>query len=266
MPNPSRPFAVITGASSGIGFELARTFARNGYDLFITSGSEQLAFAAEQLQTSGVEISSYQVDLAEPEGATKLWRAIEAAERSVDAICINAGVGVGGRFATETNLDEELNIVDLNCRSTVLLAKHAVRHMTQRGSGKILFTASIAGTMPTPLEAVYGASKAFVLSFSNALHFELKDSGISVTALMPGPTDTNFFHRAHMDDTEVGQKGKLENKPEDVAQQGFDALMKNEQYVLSASIKTKIEGNLAPITPNTVTAAMHEKMAQKKSA
>lgn len=262
-----RPLALITGASSGIGYELAKVFARNGYDLFVTSGSDKIQIAAKDFEALGVNVTAFQQDLADPEGADFLWKAVSETGRPVDVACINAGVGVGGRFDSETDLEEEINIVDLNCRSTVILAKYVVKQMQQRGEGKILFTASIAGAMPTPLEAVYGASKAFVLAFSNALHFEMKDSGIHVTALMPGPTDTNFFHRAHMDDTQAGSEAKNQNRPEDVAQQGFEALMKNEQTVVAAtSTMTKIEGNLAPFIPDAVTASMHEKQAQKKSA
>ncbi|MBS1814755.1 MAG: SDR family NAD(P)-dependent oxidoreductase [Acidobacteria bacterium] len=264
-PTP-RPLALITGASSGIGYELAKIFAKNGYDLFVTSGSEKINTVLEDFRSLGVQVMSAEVDLAEPEGADKLWREVAAADRNLDVAVINAGVGVGGRFDSETDLEEEINIVDLNCRSTVILAKYVVKHMRQRGAGKILFTASIAGTMPTPLEAVYGASKAFVLSFSNALHYELKDTGITVTALMPGATDTNFFHRAHMDDTKVGSEGKYENKPEDVAQQGYDALMSGDEKVVAVSVKTKIQGRMAPITPDPALAAMHEKMASKKTA
>lgn len=262
----ARPLALITGASSGIGYELAKVFAKNGYDLFVTSGSNKINEVIEDFHALGAKVFSAEVDLAESEGADKLWKEVTAANRKVDVACINAGVGVGGRFDSETDLEEEINLVDLNCRSTVILAKYVIKHMKQNGSGKILFTASIAGTMPTPLEAVYGASKAFVLSFSNALHFEMKDTGITVTALMPGATDTNFFHRAHMDDTQVGSEGKYENKPEDVAQQGFDALMNGDENVVAASFKTKMQGRMSPVTPDSVTAAMHEKMAQKKSA
>src|SRR5581483_1738931 len=124
----------------------------------------------------------------------------------------------------ETDLGEELNMIDLNCTGTVHLAKYVVRDMVRRNTGKILFTASIAGEMVAPREAVYAATKAFVLSFAHSLRFELKDSGITVTALQPGPTDTDFFHRAGMDNTQVGSEGKKQSKPEDVAREGIDAL------------------------------------------
>ncbi|MCU1250861.1 MAG: Short-chain dehydrogenase/reductase [Edaphobacter sp.] len=153
-------------------------------------------------------------------------------------------------------------MVELNCVGTVHLAKLVVRHMTELGAGKILFTASIAGEMVAPREALYAATKAFVLSFAHSLRYELKDTGITVTALQPGPTDTDFFHRAGMDDTKVGQKGKSESQPEDVARQGIDALMAGKDHVYAASLKTKLEGVLANVTPGSVKGAIHEKMAK----
>ena len=153
-------------------------------------------------------------------------------------------------------------MVNLNCVGTIQLSKYIVHDMTARGTGKILFTASIAGEMVAPREAVYAATKAFVLSFAHSLRYELKESGIVVTALQPSPTDTNFFHRAGMDNTEVGSKGKSESQPRDVARQGLDALFAGEDHVYVASAKTKFEGMLANVTPGVLKAAMHEKMAK----
>lgn len=263
MERTDRPFAVITGASSGIGYELARVFANNGYDLLLTSSSEKLEEAARDFGLDG-QVQTVQADLSEYEGVQKLWSAIEATGRPIDAIAINAGIGVGGRFA-ETDLEEELRLIQLNVTSVVHLAKLVVRQMLSHGAGRILFTSSIAGTMPTPLEAVYGASKAFELSFSKSLKYELKDSGISVTALQPGPTDTNFFHRAGMDDTKLGTEGKYTNDPAEVAQQGFDAMMKGEDHVYASSLKTKAQGELGRFMPESVKASLHEKQAEPKS-
>jgi short-subunit dehydrogenase len=221
----NRQFAVITGASSGIGLELARVFAENGFELLVTSGSKKIERAADGLRDSGVDVTEVEADLATYDGVEKLWAAIQAAGRPVDAIAINAGVGVGGDFARETNLDDELNLIRLNVTSTVHMAKRVLKDMVARHSGKVLITSSIAGTMPAPLEAVYGASKAFGLSFAQSLRNELKDTGVTVTALQPGPTNTNFFHRAGMDNTKVGSEGKYTNDPREVAQQGYEALM-----------------------------------------
>ena len=150
----------------------------------------------------------------------------------------------------------------LNVEGTMHIAKRVVQHMVKRGQGRILITASIAGEMVAPREAVYAASKAFDLSFAKSLRVELEGTGVTVTALQPGPVDTDFFHRAGMDNTKVGTEGKKESEPYDVAKQGFDALMKGEKHVYSASWKTKLEGAVANITPDAVKAAMHEKMAK----
>src|SRR6202035_3160855 len=139
---------------------------------------------------------------------------VQSLGRNVDVACINAGVGVGGLFA-ETDLDAELNMVYLSCAGTVELAKYVVQHMLPRNERRILFTSSIAGEMVAPREAVYAATKAFGLSFADSLRYELRDTGVTVTALQPGPTDTDFFHRAGMDNTPVGGDGKLESSPQD---------------------------------------------------
>jgi uncharacterized protein len=256
--------ALVTGASSGIGFELAKELAKRGYDLVIVSAGERLSGAAEEIGSHGQQVKEINANLATREGVNQLWKEVKALGRPVDVACINAGVGVGGLFQ-ETDLDAELNMIELNCVGTVQLAKLVVRQMTDLGTGRILFTSSIAGEMVAPREAVYAATKAFVLSFAHSLRYELKDSGITVTALQPGPTDTDFFHRAGMDDTEVGQKGKSESQPDDVARQGLDALLAGKDHVYAASLKTKLEGVLANVTPGGVKAAMHEKMAKPNS-
>lgn len=258
-------FALVTGASSGIGYELARELASRGYDVVVASGGRRLHGAAEELREFGTEITEIQADLATRQGVDVLWGAVEADSRPLDVACLNAGVGVGGLF-WETDLAAELNMVELNCAGTVQLAKYVVRQMAGQGRGKILFSSSIAGEMVAPREAVYAASKAFVLSFAHSLRHELSEKGVSVTALQPGPTNTDFFHRAGMDNTEVGQKGKLENSPRDVARQGIDALMEGRDHVYAAtSMKTKIEGMVANAIPGAVKAAMHEKMARPQS-
>jgi uncharacterized protein len=264
MAQGANQFAVITGASSGIGYELARVFGQNGYDLLVTSGSEKIRDAATNLQQLGFTVQTVEADLSTYEGVEKLWKEIESTGRQVDAIAINAGVGVYGDFARESDLDEELKLIQLNVTSTVHLAKRVLKGMVARNSGRILFTSSIAGTMPGPLEAVYAASKAFILSLSESLHHELKDTNIAITALQPGPTNTNFFHRAGMDDTKLGQEGKFTNDPVEVAKQGFQALMENKDHVFASSIKTKVQGELGKFVPESVKAEMHRKEAQRK--
>jgi short-subunit dehydrogenase len=256
--------ALVTGASSGIGLELAKELATRGYDIIIASSGERLAGAAEDIRSRGHQVTEVITDLATRGGVDELWAEVQSLGRPIDVACINAGVGVGGLFF-ETDLEAELNMIELNCVGTVQLAKLVVRHMRELNAGKILFTASIAGEMVAPREAVYAATKAFVLSFAHSLRYELKETGISVTALQPGPTDTDFFHRAGMDDTEVGQKGKSESQPDEVARQGIDALLAGKDHVYAASFKTKLEGALANVIPGSVKGAMHEKMAKPNS-
>src|SRR3954452_15606154 len=231
-----RPLALVTGASSGIGLELAKQFAEHDFDLVIAAEDEELREASHEIGDSIVD--AVQVDLATEEGVEELWRRVQATGRPLDAVALNAGIGAGGAFATDTDLHDELKLIDLNVRSTVHLAKHAVRDMVARDSGRILFTSSIASTMPGPFQAVYNASKSFVQSFALALRNELRDTNVTVTSLMPGPTDTEFFERADMLDTKVGQGEK--DDAADVARDGFEALMAGKERVESASLTTKL--------------------------
>jgi short-subunit dehydrogenase len=253
--------ALVTGASSGIGFALAQELAGRGYDLVVCSAGERLPGAAETLRAAGANVTDIAADLATIEGIDTLWAEVESLGRPLDIACLNAGVGVGGLF-WETDLEAELNMVRLNCLGTVRLAKYVVQHMVERGAGRILFTSSIAGEMVAPREAVYAATKAFGLSFAHSLRYELRDSGVTVTALQPGPTDTDFFHRAGMDNTQVGTEGKHESQPDDVARQGIEALLAGKDHVYAASMKTKMEGMMANAIPGSVKGAMHEKMAK----
>jgi short-subunit dehydrogenase len=260
----SRPLAVVTGASNGIGLELARQFATHGYDLIIAAEDERISEAARNLEMAdGASVEPVRVDLTTYDGVEELWSKIHSSGRPVEAIALNAGVGVGGDFARETTLDESLEIVRLNVESTVHLAQRVLPEMVARNSGRVLFTASIAGIMPTPLEAVYGASKAFVLAFATSLHHELKDTGVSVTALMPGPTDTDFFRRAGLEGAKVAEKAK-ENDPADVARMGFEALMSGKDRVVAGNMEVKAQGIGARFTPEAAKAKMHEKLTGTK--
>lgn len=260
----SEKLALITGASSGIGYWLARELGGRGYDLVVCSAGERLNDAVRSFERLGVHVTEVSADLATREGVRQLWDAVEQLGRPLDVACINAGVGVGGLF-WQTSLEQELNMVELNCAGTVQLAKYVTKQMVPLHAGRILFTSSIAGEMVAPREAVYAATKAFVLSFAHSLRYELRESGITITALQPGPTDTDFFHRAGMDDTEVGSKGKEESQPQDVAKQGIDALFAGDDHVYSASAKTKMEGMMANAIPGSLKASMHEKMARPKN-
>jgi uncharacterized protein len=256
--------AVVTGASSGIGLELAKLFAGAGYDVIVAAEDGEIVTVAEGVERSGVQAEAVQVDLATPAGVEELYRRIQASGRPVDAIALNAGVGAGGAFATDTDLADELRLIDLNVRSTVHLAKYVVRDMVARNQGRILFTSSIASTMPGSFQAVYNASKSFVQSFALALRNELKDTGVTVTSLMPGPTDTEFFDRADMLDTRVGAGDK--DDPADVARDGFEALMAGDERVVSHSASTKAQARAGRLMPDSAKAEMHRKMAEPGSA
>lgn len=260
----TKPLAVVTGASSGIGLELAKQFADHGFDLLIASEGPGLMIAKQQLEQGSAKVQAVQVDLASYEGVEKLYSEIKATGRPVEAIAINAGVGVGGAFSQDTDLQAELNMIALNVTSTVHLAKRVIPDMVAAGKGRVLFTASIASTAPTPFIAVYGATKAFVLSFAEAIRSELKETGVTVTALMPGPTDTNFFHRADMDDTKVAVSEK--DNPADVARDGFDAMMAGKDKVFAHSAKVKMQGSLNEILPETIKADMQGKETKPGSA
>ncbi len=253
-----RPLAVVTGASSGIGYALAKLFAQDGYDLVIAADTP-LAEAMQALEGLGAHVEALQVDLASEEGVQSLRALI--GERPVDALAANAGHGLGRAFLDQP-FDEILHVINTNITGTVRLVHLIGRTMRARGRGRILFTGSIAGLMPGSFQAVYNGSKAFVDSFSLALRNELKDSGVSVTVLMPGPTDTRFFERADMMDTKVAQGDKA--NPEDVAKAGYAAMKRGDGDVV-AGLGNKVQAAMAAITPQTVLAERHRKMAEPGS-
>jgi short-subunit dehydrogenase len=257
-----RPLAVVTGASSGIGYELARQFAENDFDLLVTAEDAELAGAAERLRDAGAHVDTVTADLRSYDGVETLYAAIRAAG-PVDAIALNAGIGAGGPFATGPDLQAQLDVVQLNVTSQVHLARRVLPDMVARGQGRVLFTSSIAATQPGPYEAVYAASKAFLLSFAEALRTELKDAGVTVTALMPGPTDTEFFERAGLEDTKLGQSTK--DDPADVAREGFEALMSGKDHVVAGSTKNKLMTAAGKVAPERAKAAAHAKLSEPGS-
>jgi len=255
--------AAVTGASSGIGLELARVFAKNGFDLFIIAEDAGIDAAADDLRATGARVDAIRADLATGQGVRDVYERMATLGRPIDVMAINAGVGVGGPFV-ENSLEEELNLINLNVVSTVVLAKLVLRDMVQRNHGRVLFTSSIAADMPAPFEAVYGASKAFIQSFAEAVRNELKDTNVTITALQPGATDTNFFHRAHMEDTKVGA-GKKDD-PADVARDAYDALMAGKDHVVAGSFKNKAQDTMAKFVPETTAAEQHRKESEPGSA
>jgi uncharacterized protein len=265
VPVPdARPLALVTGASSGIGRELAKQFAENGFDLIVAAEDVELDDATEELRGLGVAVAPVSVDLTKRSDVDRLVAAVRGSGRPLDAAALNAGVGVGGAFA-ETDLDAELEIVELNCASTVQLAKAVVQDMSARGEGRILFTSSVASQAPEPFQAVYAASKAFVQSFALGIREELKDSGVTVTALLPGPTETEFFDRADLGDTRLGASDNKDD-PAQVARQGFEGLMKGEASVFAGSLSSKVMGKLSAVLPDSVAGKAHRPMTEPGSA
>ncbi|HEY3843948.1 MAG TPA: SDR family NAD(P)-dependent oxidoreductase [Acidimicrobiales bacterium] len=262
---PPAPLAVITGASSGIGRELARQFAEHGFDVVVAAEDEELATAAADLRSAtAAQVNEVQVDLAEYDGVERLYQAIRSDGRPVAALALNAGIGLGGNFAADQSLDDALRLVRLNVESTVHLAKRVLPDMTARGEGKVLFTSSIASESPGPYQALYNASKSFVQSFAEALADELGDSGVTVTALMPGPTDTEFFERAGLQDTKLGAGRK--DDPALVARQGFEALMDGKPKVQGGSFSSKVQGKAMKVLPDKAKAAFHRHETEPGSA
>jgi short-subunit dehydrogenase len=255
----TRRLAVVTGASSGIGLELARECANNGFDLIVCAENPEIQGAARELASDGIQVRAIVADLATREGVEELARAAQEAGRPVDALLLNAGVGVGGEFL-KTPIDDEVRMVELNCNHTIRLAKLLVPEMVERGEGRVMITASIASTTPSPYHAVYGATKAFVMSFAEALRAELADTGVTVTALQPGPTDTEFFARANMEETPIGRGEK--DDPAEVARRGFEAMMAGKDAVLAGGMKSKLQGMANEVLPETVKAKASAKQAK----
>ncbi|MCS0638463.1 SDR family NAD(P)-dependent oxidoreductase [Streptomyces sp. LP05-1] len=262
MTNTAKPLAVVTGASGGIGLELARRFADHGFDLLICAEDDGLVPAAEELRGRGAEVRAVQVDLATYDGVETLYGEVSATRRPVGAAALNAGVGQGGAFL-DNDLADEARIIDLNITSTVHLAKRLLPGMVELDEGRVLITSSIAATMPGSFQAVYNASKSFLQSFAQALQEELKDTSVTITSLMPGPTETNFFHRAGMDDTRVGRQEK--DSAARVAEEGFEALMRGREKLVAGSAKTKAQGIANRVLPDRLKAAAHRRTAEPEN-
>jgi short-subunit dehydrogenase len=257
----NRPLAIVTGASSGIGKALARICAEHGFDLVVAADEPSINDVASTLERLGVSVHPVQADLATIAGVDRLHAA--AGGRPIDALLANAGHGLGKAF-----LDQEFtqvqHVINTNITGTIDLIQRVARSMRERGRGKILITGSIAGFMPGTFQAVYNGSKAFLDSFSYALRNELKDTGVTVTCLMPGATDTAFFKRTDLLDTKVGADERKAD-PADVARTGFNAMEKGEAGVV-AGLSNKLRVALAGLVPETMLAEQHRKMAEPGSA
>lgn len=254
--------AVVTGASSGIGFELAKCAAEKDYDLIVAADEPQIQTAADQLRAEGAEVIAVQADLATRQGVDKLYDAIRTCGRPVDALMANAGRGLGGAFLDQ-DPDEWRDVIGTNITGTLDLIQRVGRDMRENNEGRILITGSIAGFIPGSYQAVYNASKAFLDSFAFALRNELKDTDVTVTCLMPGATETEFFDRAGMEDTKIGA-GKKDD-PAGVAKTGFEAMLKGEGDVVTGWMN-KLQTAIANVTPSDMLAERHRKQAEPGSA
>lgn len=260
LDTTKRPLAVVTGASTGIGLQLARQCADHGFDLIIAANEPEIEKAAGELRLGNGKVEAVQVDLASIDGNEKLYQAIRG--RPVAALLANAGRGLGKAF-----LDKDFNdiryVINTNITGTLYLIQKVARDMRARGEGKILITGSIAGFMPGAYHAVYNATKAFVDSFSYALREEMKDTGVTVTCLMPGPTEADFFRRAGLLDTEFATQEKA--SPIDVAKDGFKSMMAGDGGVVSG-FQNKMQAALAHFLPAETLARQHSKMAKSGTA
>jgi short-subunit dehydrogenase len=254
-----RPLALVTGASSGIGLELAKLAADDGYDLVIAA-DRSLDDAVQSLEARGAQVEAIQTDLATKEGLQALFELLGA--RHPDLLFANAGHGLGGAFLDQ-DPDEAQHVIDTNISGTVALLHVVGNRMREQGAGRILITGSIAGFEPGSYQAVYNGTKAFIDSFALALRDELKETGVSVSCLMPGVTDTEFFARAGLLDTKIGAGDKMD--PAEVAQIGYDAMKKGEADVV-AGWKNKLAVLMANVTPGERLAAQHAKMVKPGSA
>ncbi len=255
----NRPLALVTGASTGIGYELAICCAKEGFDLLVVADQPKINEAATQLRNYGVDVEAVETDLATREGVEEFYQAVNG--RPVDALLANAGHGLGGAFLDQ-DFEDVRHVIDTNITGTIYLIQKVGRDMRAQARGRILITGSVAGFTPGTFSAVYNGTKAFIDSFSFALRAELKDSGVTVTCLMPGATETEFFERAGMEDTKVGQSEK--DDPADVAKVGFEAMMKGKGDVVSG-FKNKVMTTVASVTPAGVLAEQHGKKAKPGS-
>jgi uncharacterized protein len=260
MAQTFRKLAVVTGASTGIGYELARECAGSGFDLVVAADEPRIHRAADDFRSEGAIVDAVEVDLATLEGVDRLCAA--TAGRPVAALLANAGCGLGKAF-----LDQPFagirHVVDTNITGTLYLLHKIGNDMRERRDGRILITGSIAGFIPGTYQAVYGGTEAFLDSFACALRAELKGSGVTVTCLMPGATETDFFERAGMLDTNVGVARK--DDAAEVAKIGFDAMMKGKGDVV-AGWSNRLRTAIASITPAGVLAEISRGMAEPGSA
>jgi uncharacterized protein len=253
-------YALITGGSSGIGYELAKLFAKDHYNLILVARTESdLQSVAEELRQDGVEVMTIAKDLSDEQNGFQVYDEVKSRGIEIDVLVNDAGQGQYGKFV-DTDIQRELEIVRLNIMATLILTKVFLKDMVSRGSGKILQLSSIGGKIPGPYQSVYHATKAFIDSHTTALANELKDTGVTITALLPGPTETDFFDKADMNDTKMVKEGSMSD-PTKVAEDGYKALMNGDTYVISG-LKNKIQVGMAEVLPDSLSSKAIEKQMQ----
>ena len=246
-------YALITGATSGIGYELAKLFAKDNYNLIIVSrNQQQLDVTAKELRENGIDVITFAKDLFNRNEVFSLCEDVKLTGIQVDVLVNDAGQGAYGLFQ-DNDIERELKIIDLNIGALTILTKHFLKEMVARNDGKILNLASIASETPGPWQAVYHGTKAYVLSLTEAIREEVKDTNITVTALLPGATDTDFFNKAGMQNAKIVQDKESLSNPADVAKDGYDALMSGDDKIISG-FKNKVMVGMSHITPDTVVA------------
>jgi short-subunit dehydrogenase len=258
----TRQFAIVTGASTGIGLELAKCCAQNNFDLLIAADEPRIKTAAMDIRQLGAMVEPVEADLSTIDGVDKLYETSKRIGRPVDALLANAGIGLGHAFLDQ-NFERARRVIDTNITGTVYLIHKVGNDMRRRNAGRILITGSIAGFIPGSFQAVYNGSKAFLDSFSFAIREELKDTDVTVTCLMPGATETEFFRRADMMDTRVGTGEKDDAAM--VAKSGFDAMMRGDGDVVTG-LKNKLQSAAANVIPAGVLAKQHRQQAEPGSA
>ena len=254
--------ALITGATSGIGLELAKLFAKDSYNLVIVArDGQELAGTAELLkQAYNIQVTPISKDLFEATSAEELYDEVAEKGIVIDVLVNDAGQGVYGLFV-DTDIQRQLDIIQLNITSLVTLTHLWLKDFVVRGEGKILNLSSIASKSPGPWQAVYHGTKAFVQSFTEAIRSEVKDKGVVITALLPGVTDTDFFNKADMTDSKAVQDKDAMANPADVAKDGYDALMRGDDKVISG-MKNKIQVAMTNLTPDEIAADQLKKQQE----
>jgi short-subunit dehydrogenase len=254
-------YALITGGTSGIGYELAKLFAQDGYNLVIVARGESadMNSIAEEFRNYGIEVNIISKDLFQKEAAFEVYNEVKAMGIEIDVLVNDAGQGEYGEF-TDTDIDRELDIIQLNIGAVVILTKHFLKDMVARGDGKILNVTSVAGKTPGPYQSVYHGTKAFAHSFTEAIRSEVKDKGVTVTSLLPGVTDTDFFNKADMNNAKIVADGSKAD-PADVAKDGYDALMNGKDMVVSG-FKNKMNVAMSNIIPDSIVADKTKKQQE----